>query len=263
MKLDLKSDWLAGFFRWLRMVIEEADKPFSLLITVILPIIAPIIPSVITSANLQRYMEYTPLTAGTAAVAFALVGYVAMITAIGAIMNFVEQEDNRRVWLPVVITGGSYTVYVFALIMVNIVLEYNNGISGDKIAVTALMTLGLEIPAALLNGTRISVRNADEKNEKIRNEKTNERLVKYGMKHGIRYGGVTEVPNEFRNSFRSRTNRTGRKPVHQDKVFALMDEAWKQGKVLSYTEVMQSLDLPQSTASRLRTEWLMRRGVRG
>lgn len=156
---------LTDFLTWLRRVIEEADKPLSLLLMVMLPLIAPVIPSIVTSSNLQKYMEYSWEVAITAAVVFALVGYVSMVTAIGSIMRFVENDKNNREWLPVVISVGSYFIYVFALVTVNVILEHENGVDGTRITVTALMTLGLEIPSALLNGTRISNRAKKEELE--------------------------------------------------------------------------------------------------
>jgi hypothetical protein len=176
------ANWLAGLFKWIREVIEEADRPLSLLITIVLPFVAPIIPALVTAGNLHKYMGYTQEMATLAAIAFALVGYVSMIAGIGAIMNFVEQERNQRVWLPVFITVGSYLVYVLALVMINIVLEVENGVAGTKVFVTALMTLGLEIPASLLNGTRINSRDKNEKDERKRQEDRLDRKERYRLR---------------------------------------------------------------------------------
>jgi hypothetical protein len=53
------------------------------------------------------------------------------------------------------------------------------------------------------------------------------------------------------------TFKTGRKSTHRDRVFQWMDEYFKtNGNVPSFSEVEQALSLPQSTASRLRGEWL-------
>lgn len=257
----MNSGSLAGLFRWLRQVVEEADKPFSLLITVILPVVAPIIPSIITSGNLQKYMGYDKGTATIAAIAFALVGYVAMVTAIGAIMNFVEQEKNSRVWLPVLITTGSYAVYVFALVMVNIVLEYNNGVSGDKISVTALMTLGLEIPAAMLNGTRINVRDRGEKEEKRHQEKRSDQLVKYKIKHGINPDAVYQASSDAVEEKRKK-----KASDYKDRIWSALDEEYSKGRVLRVVELCERFKLPYDKAkgfvSTQRTEWMKSRGVR-
>lgn len=63
----------------------------------------------------------------------------------------------------------------------------------------------------------------------------------------------------FRNTSRntSRSSKTGRPSVHQERVFSYMEEAFsKTGNVPTFTEVSKDLNLPQSTASRLRNEWI-------
>lgn len=190
------TNWLSGFFRWLKEVIEEADRPISLLIIVLLPFIAPIIPALVTANHLITYMNYTPEMATLAAVAFALVGYASMITAIGSIMNFVDQEHNKRVWLPVVVTVGSYLVYVTALVVINVVLEINSGVEGTQTFVTALLTLGLEIPASLLNGTRINNRDAADRKDREREENRKYNLERYKIKHGKSVESSTKVSSD-------------------------------------------------------------------
>ncbi len=54
--------------------------------------------------------------------------------------------------------------------------------------------------------------------------------------------------------------KTGRKSTHRERVFQWIDEYFKvSGSVPSFSEVEQGLSLPQSTASRLRGEWLKER----
>jgi hypothetical protein len=53
----------------------------------------------------------------------------------------------------------------------------------------------------------------------------------------------------------------GRKSTHRDRVFAWIDEYFQNnGNVPTFSEVEQALSLPQSTASRLRGEWLKEKG---
>lgn len=250
---------MAGLFRWLRSVIEEADKPLSLLITIILPFIAPIIPSWITKSNLERYMAYTPGEAFIAAVAFALVGYASMITAIGAIMNLIDQHENERAWLPVYITVGSYSVYVLALIMVNIVLEYQHGVEGSKIFVTALMTLGLEIPASLLNGTRINNRDQGEKEEKRHQEKRSDQLTRYKIKHGINPDVVyqKETPMVQENKRKASD--------YKEKIWKTLEDEYTKGRVLRVVDICERFKLPYDKAkgfvSTQRTTWMKSKGI--
>lgn len=52
-------------------------------------------------------------------------------------------------------------------------------------------------------------------------------------------------------------SRIGRPSIHQERVFSFMEEAYsKTGNFPTFTEVSKELNLPQSTASRLRNEWI-------
>ena len=124
----MQTNWLAGIFTWLRIVIEEADRPISLLVTVLLPFIAPLSPALITASNLNKYMNLGDYQSAIIAVTFEAIGYVAMIATVGAIMQWVDDERNQRSWLPVVVAGSSYACYIIALILINLILEIENGI---------------------------------------------------------------------------------------------------------------------------------------
>lgn len=55
----------------------------------------------------------------------------------------------------------------------------------------------------------------------------------------------------------SGSSKMGRPSVHQEKVFSYLEDVYQRtGEVPSFTEVMKELGLSQSTASRLRNEWL-------
>ncbi|MBK8467714.1 MAG: hypothetical protein IPL32_18020 [Chloracidobacterium sp.] len=68
--------------------------------------------------------------------------------------------------------------------------------------------------------------------------------------------GSSETSSETKPAF-----RTGRKPTHRDAVFNYIETYIQtHGGIPTFTEVEQELKLPQSTASRLRGEWLKERG---
>lgn len=67
----------------------------------------------------------------------------------------------------------------------------------------------------------------------------------------------SEVPKEFQKSSETTSGNMGRPSIHQDKAFAFMEQFYLQtNRVPTFTEVMQNLNLPQSTASRLREKWI-------
>ena len=258
----MSTNILAGLFRWLRTVIEEADRPLSLLITILLPFIAPVIPSIITAKNLVKYMDYDATTAMVAAIAFGLVGYVSMVMAIGAIMNFVEQEHNNRVWLPVLVSTGSYMVYVVALVLVNVILEYNHGVEGTKIAVTALMTLGLELPSAGLNGMRVSTRSIKEEQvkreerewahqEKLRKEEQEFKLRKLSVK-----SQTHKISQEILAPSRELLKTSYSVSPLEEKIFSLLDNAYKKEKRILAGHELVKRGFDKTTAFRYRLKWL-------
>jgi hypothetical protein len=72
-----------------------------------------------------------------------------------------------------------------------------------------------------------------------------------------------EVSKRFRNTSETNSVSMGRPSLHQDRVFEFMEYHYSENnKVPTFTEVMQSLELPQSTASRLREKWIELKGIR-
>ena len=51
------TNWLANIFSWIHLVVEEADKPISLLVQVFLPFVAPLLPALITANSLGVFMN--------------------------------------------------------------------------------------------------------------------------------------------------------------------------------------------------------------
>jgi hypothetical protein len=188
-----------------------------------------------------------------------------MVTAIGAIMNFTEKEKNGRVWLPVVISVGSYLTYVGALVLINVILEYNHGVETAKISVTALMTLGLEIPSSLLNGTRIGERNISEEKRKARDEDREFELKRLKMKYDAKSKLKSQTPPQAPQ----RSPRASQKPLNpvtkgaRVEIAAVMDKAYERGgKVLAHSELV-SMGYDKSTAWRHRNAWLEAHNLKG
>jgi len=68
--------------------------------------------------------------------------------------------------------------------------------------------------------------------------------------------GTNLQPMGFQKSATSET-KTGRPSIHQERVYEYMEQVYKdQNRVASFAEVERDLELPQSTASRLRNSWV-------
>jgi len=257
----MQTNWLAGIFTWLRAVIEEADKPISLLVTVLLPFIAPLVPALITSNNLNKYMGLNDFQSAISAVTFEAIGYVAMIATVGAIMQWVNDEKNQRSWLPVVVSGLSYASYIIALILINVILEVENGIPATNVMVTAFLTIGTTIPASLLNGTRISGRDQNERENIIRQERRQDSMARYKIKHGINpdavYNQETAVVKEEKRKFAS---------DYKEKIVEFMADSYQKRRVVPRVVEISNrfkLDYGHSKGyiSSLRKDWMKQNGI--
>jgi len=257
----MQTNWLAGIFTWLRIVIEEADRPISLLVTVLLPFIAPLSPALITASNLNKYMNLGDYQSAIIAVTFEAIGYVAMIATVGAIMRWVDDERNQRSWLPVVVAGSSYACYIIALILINLILEIENGIPATNVAVTAFLTVGTTIPASLLNGTRISGREKNERDNALRQEKRQDGMARYKIRHGINpdavYNQETIVAKEKKRKFAS---------DYRNKIVTFMTEFYQKKNIVPrIVEISNKFGLDYNKSkgyiSSLRKAWMEQNGI--
>jgi len=91
---ESNKNWLANVFSYIHEVVEKADRPISLLVMVLLPFIAPLLPALITADSLRTYMEFPSETwYWIAVIAFEMIGYLGMISLVGAIMRLVKNSD--------------------------------------------------------------------------------------------------------------------------------------------------------------------------
>lgn len=180
----MKTNWFANIFIWVNDVIEAADRPISQVVMVLLPFIAPILPAMITAKSLREYMNLPKEWTWIGVVAFEFVGYLGMISLVGALMAWIKDEKNHRSWTNVLVTGTAYTFYLLSLIVTNLILELENDVPVSHVTVTACLTVGLSVASSLLNAQRIFDRNTEDKEEKRREKDRQERLEKYRIKYG-------------------------------------------------------------------------------
>jgi len=183
-----KTNWLAEIFYWIHQVIEEADKPISLVVMVLLPFIAPLLPAILTAHSLEKFMELQSYETWIAAVSFELIGYLGMIAVVGALMRLIKNKDkdlSSALKLNFWFYLGAYIVYLITLLVSNAVLEYVNGASGTRVTVILCLTVGLSLSAGILNASRIFNRDERDDEYKVRQEKREDSLKKTALRHGI------------------------------------------------------------------------------
>ena len=182
------TNWLANIFVWLHSVIEEADKPISLVVMVILPFIAPLLPAIITAQSLSKFMEFEIAETWIAVISFELIGYLGMIAVVGALMRLVNNKDDKKI--PVLKMNFNfylfaYVIYLLTLLISNAIFEFVNGASLTRVAVILCLTVGLSVSAGILNASRIYDRDESDDDFVIRQEKREDRMKRLALKQGI------------------------------------------------------------------------------
>lgn len=260
------NNWLANLFIKQREIIESAETPFAKLAVFVLPIIAPMVPAAMTGLHLYKlFLEMFTFKdahnlsfflSGTISLVLELLGYVGAISFIKSLFNWVKTRRDEYL-VPFALNGTAYLFYLIAMWLINVQLGKYFGTSAIVNNIVGLLSF-ITVPTSLLAANHLNEVSEEETSEKIRQEQRQDKMEKYRIKHGVpnTSRSNTEVSEHFQNN--SGTNsKMGRPSVHQERVFSYLEDGFQNlGRVPSYTEVVKDLGLPQSTASRLRKEWL-------
>ena len=180
------TNWLANVFSWIHLVVEQADKPISLLVQVFLPFIAPLLPALITAKSLRIFMGLTDAETWIAVISFEFIGFLGMIAVVGALMRLINGDKKERLlrfnFLFYLI---AYLIYLTTLITSNAILEFKNGASWERIIVILCLTVGLSVSAGILNASRLYQRDEKDDNYILRQERRQDRLKGKALKAGI------------------------------------------------------------------------------
>lgn len=262
----MKSNWLAELFIKQREIIEAAETPFAKLAVFVLPIIAPMVPAVMTGIHLYKlflemftfkqanYLSFA--LSATISLVLELLGYVGAISFIKSLFNWIKERRDEYL-VPFALNGVAYAFYLLAMFLINVQLGRYFGTSTIINNIVGLLSF-ITVPTSLLAANHLNEVSDEEKREKIRQEAREDKLERYRIKHGVpnTSRSVSEVSKQFRKSFRT-TSKTGRPSIHQERVFAYLEEGLQSsGEIPSFSELVKELNLPQSTASRLRNEFI-------
>lgn len=253
---------------WFVKAMDSTELSFVTLLSKIVPLFVPVIPAYVgyrhvTNPNL---LNFDPFFGWVYALVIEGLGYAAIYKAVAFWEHnkkYTEGSPNRA---PLKVAIGIYIVYLVVTLAVNVVLDWVSGVVWYNVLAIGLISI-LSVPAGLLMS--ISA---------IHTERENERAVKKevrasGTTSGTRLSkpllkvtsrtpasrntsGTGLQPIGFQKPQTSET-KTGRPSIHQDRVYEYMEQVYKdQNRVASFAEVERDLELPQSTASRLRNSWV-------
>lgn len=177
---EKNTNFIAGFFNWIREVIESAETPFVLFALIVLPVLAPAVPATVTGIRLHTELDLHWSISVVSAVVLELLGYVGAIAFIKSIYRKFRKEGSV---LSVIMNGFAYAFYVYAMYSINVRLGFlagENSIVNEVFAILSFLT----IPTGLLAAEHINERDQKEDAEKLRQEARKDRMDRYKIKHG-------------------------------------------------------------------------------
>jgi hypothetical protein len=251
----MNSDFFDRLNNWIR----NTESSIVNFLSSFAPWLAPIIPAYMTYSHATGVLEFPFAVAVPAALVVEILGFSAVSTFLAFwFYNRRTVAGTKRAPIEVVIIA--FVFYLALIVVSNVLLDATKGTEWSGwavVAVRALYTLQT-IPAALIVAVRTQHR-------ELLSELAKEKLMKVSNSHPTTSGTTSETtsrtPRSFITTSRS-TSRTGRPSVHQERVFSYLEEAYfKTQLVPTFTDVMNDLQLSQSTASRLRNEWITNKQV--
>ena len=269
----MEKNLLVRFLDGLRNIFETASPSVFSMLATLLPYLSPLPIAILTAASATAYLGMKPITAGV--FVFVLEGLGLWVTTVfvDTIVQYIRSKNPKTLFMVFALLIV-LIIYVTILINLNVYLKMAvENVSATYIRIITLMCF-LPLISGFMNGywklqlehkteTEIAQQRDMELQERIRQDKRHDGMEKYRIKHG--YGtsksnyGTSETTSEttYGSSKSNGSSKTGRPSIHQERVFSYLDEQYRlSGVVPTFSEVANNLDLPQSTASRLRNEWI-------
>ena len=210
--------------------IRNSETSLVNLLSAIAPWLAPLAPAYLSYNHMSQKLEFPGFFAGAVAVVVEVLGLSAVSTALLFwAHNKRYSKDYKKAPIKVVIF--SFVFYLLVILAINVLLEISTA-EWATITSKALLTL-LSIPAALILGVRTQ-------HQELLNEMRD--------KNGQRKGKKAE-----RKTIPELNRPTGQR----DRIFSYMNRIWQeQHMVPSFSQIVQELGVPKSTASTVRRQWL-------
>ena len=244
-----------NFFEKISNVVNGIEDSVINLLCVLAPWFVPIIPAYLTYRHTVGDLGFPSWVAWTAAFVVEVLGLSSMRTSISFFEhNKRYSKDTNRA--PVGLSISTYVFYLLVILTVNILLDLNSGVSWINVLAIGLFSL-LSVPAGLLIAIRTQHTELLRGLSELRNSRNASRSNSRSQENSETTSGITSRSSLATQWISKSRSRTGRPSIHQDTVFSYMSSVLeREGRIAEFGEVVQSLGLPESTCSRLRTLWI-------
>lgn len=242
-----------NFFDKLNEWINNTEGSLVNFLTAFAPWLAPLIPAYMTYNHMIEFLKFHAWLAFVLALVVEILGFGTVSTGLDFwFYNRRNKAQSKQAPLTLIVI--SFMFYLSLIVTSNVIIdwakEFGNATqqSWSIIIVRFLLTLQT-LPAALIVATRTGHRD-------LLREIKQEKLEKEQATSGNTYGTS--------GSQRKSSKNMGRPSIYKDKVFIYMDEILERdGRIPTFLEVQRELGLAESTASRIRNEWLQENGYDG
>ena len=253
----MTTNKLADFFNLQRELIEAAETPFVKLAIFILPILSPMVPATLTGMHLyQLFLEifdfpgsdqFAMISAVIPAIVLELLGYVGAISFIQALFRWIEgryEENGDKFLVPAVLNFFAYVFYLAAMWMINVSLGEYFGTPTIVNSIVGLLSF-ITVPTSLLAANHLAIKDHDTKEERIRQEKREDRLKKKMIDKGM--NPMAPQLTQYQSTAQSPTPQQVR-PRKDDWRLLSTAERHEVVHVLSPDEIMKKYEVSKATA---------------
>lgn len=283
-----------------RILTVVFERTFTSNMAATVPWIAPLIPASFALKNAAEKLHVQNGVEWIIAASIEGLGMSVTSTAF-ELWNWRDKNKDERLSAPIRISIGTVVFYVMIVISVNIGLDLGWADWFIKamlslLSIPAVVTLALRSQHSRRVADQEAAELKAEQKEHASQEEQNrqadialeaqrrqmefdleQRRLDAEARRQIRIEKARTSITSESHSRSSRTSesssgtsgtlkptfKTGRKSTHRERVFQWIDEYYNSNNVVpSFSEVEQALSLPQSTASRIRGEWLKEKGTR-
>lgn len=275
------TNFLARLFTDAREIVESAETPFSKLAIFILPVLSPLVPAFMTGLHMYKLLgdlftfTYATQVSGGMAITIALVlemlGYVGAITFIKSLFTWIKKKEDAYI-MPFALNGLAYIFYLVAMWMINFQLGKYFGTPEIINNIFGLLSF-ITVPTGLLAANHLNEASEKEDEEKIRQEKREDKLKAKALKAGVNiFQPQTPATVLQADIPQVKEAKTKHGSDYKDKVWALLDEEWNAKKVvLSPSQITERLNKKYRTElvngnvkgfwSRTTKDWRVSRGI--
>jgi len=241
------------FDRWNEKV-NETEGSLVNFLTAFSPWLAPLAPAYMTYMHMVQFLSFPKFYAFALALVVEILGFGTVSTFLDFwFYNRRNKAASKKA--PLILVVISFGFYLGLIVISNVFIDVAKAFGTEHqqllaiVGVRALLTLQT-IPAAIIVAVRTGHRD-------LLKEIRQEKLEKEQVTSESNYGTSGSRSMNSKNTSRSHP-KMGRPPVHQEKVFLYMDEILQRdGRIATFLEVQRELNLPESTASRIRNDWLL------